>query len=264
MQVHLKPIFLSVLIVLAAVIPAIADPGDPPSRVARLNYVAGSVSFQPAGADEWGPATLNRPLTIGDSLWTDRQARAELHIGSTSIRLGSETSFSFLDLDDQGVQVKLTQGLTHIRLREIDASEAFEVDTPNSAISLVAPGEYRFDVDPSGSRMLLTVRSGQAEVTDGDQAFTVYRGQQVRLLRNGSLSYDIVAAPGLDEFDQFCLARDRRADKLRATKYVSQEMTEYEDAAAAHPYGSRSSYARCCSRSTLRNSLRRLHAMNYS
>jgi hypothetical protein len=30
---------------------AIADSGDPPGRVARLNYLSGSVSFQPAGTN---------------------------------------------------------------------------------------------------------------------------------------------------------------------------------------------------------------------
>jgi len=31
---------------------AFGDDGDPSSRVARLNYLSGSVSLQPAGADE--------------------------------------------------------------------------------------------------------------------------------------------------------------------------------------------------------------------
>ena len=74
---------------------------DPPSRVARLNYVQGSVSFRPAGLNDWVPATVNYPLTIGGDLWVDQTARAELHIGSTAIRLASQTSFSFLNLDDQ-------------------------------------------------------------------------------------------------------------------------------------------------------------------
>ena len=39
---------------------------DPPSRVARLNYVAGAVSFQPAGLEEWVDAQVNRPITLGD------------------------------------------------------------------------------------------------------------------------------------------------------------------------------------------------------
>jgi len=34
---------------------------DPPTRVARLGYIEGSVSFQPAGEAEWVQAFPNRP-----------------------------------------------------------------------------------------------------------------------------------------------------------------------------------------------------------
>ena len=36
---------------------AYSDPGDPPARVARLNYISGSVSFRPGNVDEWAAAT---------------------------------------------------------------------------------------------------------------------------------------------------------------------------------------------------------------
>jgi FecR protein len=208
---------------------AIADSGDPPARVARLNYLSGSVSFQPAGTEEWVSATLNRPLTAGDSLWTENSAKAELHIGSTAMRLGSESSFAFLDLDDRAVQVKLTEGLMNIRLRQLDEFETFEVDTPSAAISLLRPGEYRFTVDASGNQTLVVARGGDVEVSGTGQAFTVHRGQQARISANGTLTYDVTAAPPVDEFDQFCQARDRREEKSHATKYVSREMTGYED-----------------------------------
>ena len=66
---------------------AAADDDDPPSRVARLGYIRGSVSFQPAGTDDWVNAIVNRPITTGDKLWADRDSRAELHVGSASIRM---------------------------------------------------------------------------------------------------------------------------------------------------------------------------------
>ena len=51
---------------------------DPPSRVARLNWLIGNVSFQPSGVDDWTAATLNYPLTTGDQLYADAGARAEI------------------------------------------------------------------------------------------------------------------------------------------------------------------------------------------
>src|ERR1700681_35701 len=87
---------------------------DPPGRVARLNYIQGSVSFQPGGETDWVQANPNRPLTTGDNLWADRNARGELHIGSSSIRLGSETGITFLNLDDRTVQIQLAQGTLNV------------------------------------------------------------------------------------------------------------------------------------------------------
>ena len=36
---------------------------DPPSRVGRLGYMTGGVSFSPAGENDWVRASMNRPLT---------------------------------------------------------------------------------------------------------------------------------------------------------------------------------------------------------
>jgi hypothetical protein len=61
----------------------------------------GSVSLRPGEIDQWASTRINFPLTTGDHLWTDAGSRAELHIGSTAIRLNPETAFAFLNLDDQ-------------------------------------------------------------------------------------------------------------------------------------------------------------------
>ena len=58
-------------------------------------------------------AVQNRPLTTGDNLWADKDSRAELQTGSTAIRMDSETSLTFLDLDDHTTQMKLSQGSHH-------------------------------------------------------------------------------------------------------------------------------------------------------
>src|ERR1700748_1936818 len=98
---------------------ALADEPDPPGRVARLSYVQGSVSLQPAGAQDWYPAELNRPLTTSDRLWSDTSgSRAELDIGGAGIRVGSHTAFSFLNLDDDIAQMQVTAGTVVVRVRE--------------------------------------------------------------------------------------------------------------------------------------------------
>ena len=119
---------------------AAQDGDDPPGRVARLSYMQGSVSFQPAGESDWVLATINRPLTTGDKLWIDDGSRAELHIGTAAIRLGSMTGFSFLNLDDRTVQIQLSAGTVYIRVRHLDRDDNFEVETPNQAFSITQPG----------------------------------------------------------------------------------------------------------------------------
>src|SRR4051812_26119075 len=58
---------------------------DPPGRVGRLNYSQGSISFRPAGEDEWVTAVPNRPMVTGDDLWADENSRAEVHVGSAAL-----------------------------------------------------------------------------------------------------------------------------------------------------------------------------------
>src|SRR5438270_9953709 len=89
---------------------AAQDEDDPPGRVARMNLVQGAVSFQPGGEGDWVSAVPNRPLTTGDNLWADKDSRAELHVGSAAIRMGAETSVTFLDIDDRNIQLRLSQG----------------------------------------------------------------------------------------------------------------------------------------------------------
>ena len=105
----------------ALVFPAFSRPAaaqdDPPDRVARLNYIQGSVSYQVSGDQDWVQADPNRPLTTGDNLWADKDSRGEVHIGSTAIRLSSETGISFLTLDDRTVQLQLAQGTIEVHLR---------------------------------------------------------------------------------------------------------------------------------------------------
>ena len=95
-------LIVSICLVLCSASVALADP---PSVVGRLNLADGAVSFRPGSLDEWAPAVLNYPLTAGDHLWTDEGSRAEIHVGSTAVRLDGGTEMSFLNLDDQTVQL---------------------------------------------------------------------------------------------------------------------------------------------------------------
>ena len=205
------------------------DEQDPPSRVARMNYAQGSVSFQPGGEGDWVNAVPNRPLTTGDNLWTDQGARAELHVGSTAIRLGQNTSMTVLDLDDRTMQLRLSEGTLNLRVRHLDDGDLIEVDTPNLAFSLQRTGEYRIDVDGNGDITTVNVLSGRGEVTGGGYSYTVVAGQSARFSGTDQLNYDIGQLPRSDDFDRWASQRDSREDGSESANYVSPEMTGYED-----------------------------------
>src|SRR5262252_3768461 len=82
---------------------------DPSGRVARVSFVEGSVSQRSSDSDDWYRTTLNYPLTLGDHLWTDTNSRAELHIGSSAIRLAPQTALEFAALDDRRVRLRITE-----------------------------------------------------------------------------------------------------------------------------------------------------------
>jgi TonB family protein len=221
-------VFLVLCLFVVLVRPAFAY-DDPPMRVARLNYVEGEVSFQPGGETDWGWATLNRPLTTGDSLWTGDRSRAEMHIGSTAIRVGEQTSVSFLNLDDRTVQIQLNSGTIDVRLRNLYGDDVFEVDTPNLAFTVLRRGDYRITADPEGSFTTITLRDGQGQIDGGGQAFLVDGGSQVQVSGTDYISYDIYDLPDRDNFDRWSYSRQLREEHSRSARYVSPELTGSED-----------------------------------
>jgi hypothetical protein len=202
---------------------------DPPNRVARLNFMEGSVSFQPGGEDDWVTAVLNRPLVTGDNLWADEDSRAELHIGSTALRLGSSTGITLLDVSDRATQIRLVQGSLIVKVRHVDDDDAYEIDTPNVAFVVAQPGDYRIDVDPDGNRTEVAVWRGRGEVTGGDSSYTVVANQYATFTGTDQLNYGLSQIPAEDGFDTWALDRDRQEDQSDSANYISRDMTGYED-----------------------------------
>jgi hypothetical protein len=205
------------------------DDDDPPSRAARLSYTSGSVSFQPAGTDDWVTTVANRPITTGDKLWTDKGARAELRFGSSAVRIGGETGFSFLNLDDSTAQIRLTEGSLNVRVKRLDENETIEIDTPNLAFTVLRPGSYRVTVNESGDATFIKVRGGDGEVTGGGSAYTVHADQSGTFSGTDQLSADIENYGGDDDFDGWCSDRDRKWDHAASARYVSDDVVGYED-----------------------------------
>src|SRR5437588_7683193 len=235
MRKHLLKLatLLSVALAVALFAPqhaAADDDDDPPSRVARLSYANGTVSFNPGGTDDWVSAVVNRPITTGDKLWTDNDARAELHIGSAAIRLSDNTGFSFLNLDDRMAQIRLTEGTINVRVRRLQQDETFEIDTPNLAFSILRPGNYKINVNEAGDATVGVVREGEGEVTGGGSAYAVHPRETGTFSGTDQLDADIQRfGDNDDDFDHWCGDRDRREDRSQSSRYVSSDVIGYED-----------------------------------
>jgi len=207
----------------------VATDSDPPGRVARLNYMAGTVTTEPAGAADWSYAQINRPLTTGDQLWNDQNARSELHIGSTAVRLGQSTSLDILGLDDTSAQLKVAQGTLSAHVRELQPGSSYEIDTPNLALGLNGPGDYRVDVAPDGSSTTVTVRNGNATVYGDGAQVPITAGQQIRFAGTSLQTLADNGAPGPDGFDQWAASRDAAENRSVSARYVSREIPGYQD-----------------------------------
>jgi len=202
---------------------------DPPGRVARLDFSEGSISFRPASEDDWVSGVPNRPMVTGDDLWADEDSRAEVHIGSTAIRLGAKTGITFLALDDHTTQIRLAQGSVILRVRHVDDDDNYEIDTPNIAFSLLQPGEYRVDVSEDGSQSIVTVWHGRGRVTGGGDTYTVVANQSATFSGSDHLDYELAQVPDRDDLDTWAFERDDHEDQADSANYVSREMTGYED-----------------------------------
>jgi uncharacterized protein DUF6600 len=194
---------------------------DPPGRVARLEFMNGSVSVQPHGTDDWVEGSVNRPLTNADNVWADKDSRAELNFGTGFMRISSETSLTLTNVTNNSVQAQLHQGALNVDIRHLYDGETYEIDTPNQAFTITKNGEYRFDVDPSGDSTVVTVRKGEGEATGEGQPLRVQAGEQVTFTGGKSLQHQTAEAPSPDSFDQWCQTRDQKQDNSVSAKYVA-------------------------------------------
>jgi len=202
---------------------------DPPGRVARLGYMEGSVSFQPAGENDWVEAVPNRPMSTGDKLWADRNSRAEVQLGSAMIDLAPNTGFSFLNLDDHTIQMEVTAGAISIRVWNLDPDNVFEVDTPNQAFTVQQPGRYRVETSENGDYTVVTIREGAGESSGNGQSYTLHAGQRTTFNGTTSLNADVEPIGNPDDFDNWSDRREHRYEDSPSSRYCSRRVVGFED-----------------------------------
>ena len=209
---------------------ALAQPeaADPPGRVGRLAEMTGPVWLFTQDSGEWVAAPRNQPLTAGDRLSTEAGARAEVRIGSTTVRLDSGSELEFVRLDDERVSLELHNGSVVARLRNRESADEFDLKTAEGRFTTQRAGRYRFDRTDGTSH--LTVYSGQSLYEGPRSALTVNSGQHAEFWIDGSAAAQYsITEPRQDAFSAWNNERDRSDDRSVSARYVSPEMTGVED-----------------------------------
>ena len=208
------------------------DSSQAPGRVARLASLSGQVQFAPAGESDWGSVEVNRPMVIGDRLLTGNDGRAVLELGDASVRIDNDSAFDFLNLDQDNVQVELSQGTLNLAVRQLAQGENFEVDTPTVAFVASAPGIYRIDDDPSGTGSMVTVFQGSGTVYgENGVSRQVAAGTSYRFNDSALASVEATGLPQPDDFDRFCEVRDANYNRYtqQEQQYVPPDMIGADD-----------------------------------
>jgi hypothetical protein len=206
--------------------------GDPPGRVGRVADLQGSVSIFDHEQGQWEPAQRNRPLTQGDRLATDGNARGELRIGSSTLRLGGSSELEVLRLDDERVVVQLHSGQLALRIRSRDVAAETEVITAEVRLRPLRSGHFRIDRLDDNT----TVSNWRGELRVGDdtgngETFVIDSGRRAELWREGpqrELRHSWLAEAD-DDFSRWAQREDQGDERTASNRYVSPEMTGAED-----------------------------------
>jgi hypothetical protein len=220
-----NPILKSAVLLAFTTLSALAVAADPPARVGRVALTQGQVSI---GADAGGgmsPAQVNWPVTSGNMLTTAPGSRTELRIGSTSIRLDGDSSLDVVELDDDSIRLRLHYGSASVRVVNADVLRGFELVTPQVRVRLQQPGRVRIDAERVRDTSSVKVFDGVALVEAGGSQLAVRAGKRADITDD-----DIRTASAVqDAFDSWSASRDRLEDNARSARYVTSEMTGYED-----------------------------------
>ncbi|MEW6707710.1 MAG: DUF6600 domain-containing protein [Pseudomonadota bacterium] len=199
---------------------------DPPGRVGRLAELQGTVWMYDHDHGEWVDAVRNHPITSGDRLSTDGDARAELRIGSTTVRLDADTQLDVVELDDEHLRFQLHSGRLAVRARSNEVASEIEVATTDGRFLPQRAGHYRIDRDETLSAA--TVWAGELRFDGGDSALELQPGQRAEFWKESGVTHYTWGSPPRDGFGDWAQSEDRR-DEREAHRYVSPEMTGWED-----------------------------------
>lgn len=229
MKTYIWRLLCVVALLAAAIAPLRADSDDPPSRVARLSFLKGDVSFEPSGETEWNQASVNYPLTTGDRIYTNNGGEAEFETGNVALRMNGNTDVSVTNLSDQLMQFGLAEGVMRVRTYDMVSGNEIEIDSPNASFNILGNGNYRVETYPNQDATIVTVNSGEIRVTGNGLEQTLHSGQSAKLTGSDPVQVAWVSPARADDFDNWSNDRDRVFLNSASRQYVGEYVPGYYD-----------------------------------
>ena len=208
---------------------------DPPARIGRLAHVEGEVSLRSGDLENWTPAVVNYPVTTGTSLWTEPDARAAIQIGPSELRLDRETELDVVRLDDETLHLRLARGAINLTSGAAPSDGPVIVETALGRIELLLAGRYNIDIGgfdngAAPSQVTVTAFNGAARISGPNSTFDIGDGQTA-VVRADTSNVTVVAARATP-FDDWSFARERSHANAETPRYVSPQVTGYQDLGA--------------------------------
>ena len=217
----------------------LAQVSELPVFAGSLKALAGDGSWYDRDSGGWIGTTQqvlrNWPLAAGDRLRTGPDGRAELHLGSSTVRLGADVELTLQRLDEQGLVLWLQSGSLALRLTDPlpGSHSSVELTTVEGRWLPTSPGHYRFDRQPQASTPATqaSVWRGELRFVGRDSAMTIPAGRRADLWLDPVNRVTRYAWAPVDR-DVFAdwVARDERLDDAPSTaRHVPPTMSGWQD-----------------------------------
>ncbi len=214
---------LSLLIVVMGVASCMAFASDEGySRIARISYLEGHVSFQHPNEVDWSAASINMALQPADRIYTGDDGRAEVEFDDGSVlRLAERTDLEVLSLRDDLIQLRVLVGLCSLTAH---GGVGFEVDTPAAAYNTLEKGVYRFDVTENGDTDAI-VRKGLLEAANNKYSQRIDSGELAHVTPGGQGAVLVSRYGPRDAWDEWTDRRDADVTAYESRRYLPDNVT---------------------------------------
>jgi hypothetical protein len=195
-----------------------------------LAFAQGTVSFHDREQPGWIPAVVNRPLTSGDAIWTEPNARSEISLAGTRIRMEGASQLDMLAIDDSQTRLQLDQGRIDVKSFAMDRNQPYQVLTPRGTVSLQQQGDYYMEAGSTQDPTRLGVRAGAAEFQAlNGQMVAVRPGEVAEVLGDASAPQIRIINTAPPAPAAYWASRDRQVVYDQPPQYLSAGITGYED-----------------------------------